>query len=257
MKRVLFNIGSFHIYWYSVLILLGILIGLFLVLKESKRKNINKDDIIDISFNTIIWGIIGARIYYVIFNIKTYLPNIISILYIWEGGLAIYGGIILGFISLVYSAKKKKIKLTILTDLITPSLILAQSIGRWGNFFNKEAYGSIVTLDYLTKLHLPNFIIQGMYINGNYYHPTFLYESLWCLLGFIILILIRIFYKKRKDGFITYIYLIWYGIGRYFIESLRMDSLYIGSFRVSQIVSIIIILIGIIGIILNYKKERR
>lgn len=255
MNRTILSTGSFHIYWYSVLIALGIIIGLYLLIKEAKKQNISQDTIIDIAFYTIIWGIIGARIYYVIFNIKPYLSNPLSILYIWEGGLAIYGGIIGGFITLIYQTKKKNIKLSKLTDMIVPSLILAQAIGRWGNFFNQEAHGSIVSLEFLKKLHLPNFIIKGMYINGNYYHPTFLYESLWCLLGFILLIVVRKLSNKRKDGTLTYIYLIWYGIGRFFIESLRTDSLYLGIFRISQIVSIIIIIIGIIGIIYNKRKE--
>lgn len=255
MNRTILSIGSFHIYWYSVLIATGIIIGLYLLIKEAKKQNTSQDIIIDIAFYTIIWGIIGARIYYVIFNIKPYLSNPLSILYIWEGGLAIYGGIIGGFITLIYQTKKKNIKLSKLTDMIVPSLILAQAIGRWGNFFNQEAHGSIVSLEFLKKLHLPNFIIKGMYINGNYYHPTFLYESLWCLLGFILLIVVRKLSNKRKDGTLTYIYLIWYGIGRFFIESLRTDSLYLGIFRISQIVSIIIIIIGIIGIIYNKRKE--
>lgn len=257
MNRTILSIGSFHIYWYSVLIALGIIIGLYLLIKEAKKQNISQDIIIDIAFYTIIWGIIGARIYYVIFNIKPYLSNPLSILYIWEGGLAIYGGIIGGFITLIYQTKKKNIKLSKLTDMIVPSLILAQAIGRWGNFFNQEAHGSIVSLEFLKKLHLPNFIIKGMYINGNYYHPTFLYESLWCLLGFILLIVVRKLSNKRKDGTLTYIYLIWYGTGRFFIESLRTDSLYLGIFRISQIVSIIIIIIGIIGIIYNKRKEAK
>lgn len=255
MNRTILSIGNFHIYWYSVLIATGIIIGLYLLLKEASKQNISKDTIIDIAFDTIIWGIIGARIYYVIFNIKPYLSNPISILYVWEGGLAIYGGIIGGLITLAYQTKKKNIALGKLTDMIVPSLILAQAIGRWGNFFNQEAHGGIVTLEFLKKIHIPNFIIKGMYINGNYYHPTFFYESLWCLLGFILLIIIRRLLKNSKDGTLTFIYLIWYGIGRFFIEGLRTDSLYLGIFRISQIVSIVIIIIGIIGLIYNKRKE--
>lgn len=255
MNRAILSIGNFHIYWYSVLIATGIIIGLYLLMKEASKQNISKDTIIDIAFYTIIWGIIGARIYYVIFNIKPYLSNPISILYVWEGGLAIYGGIIGGLITLAYQTKKKNIALGKLTDMIVPSLILAQAIGRWGNFFNQEAHGGIVTLEFLKKIHIPNFIIKGMYINGNYYHPTFFYESLWCLLGFILLIIIRRLLKNSKDGTLTFIYLIWYGIGRFFIEGLRTDSLYLGIFRISQIVSIVIIIIGIIGLIYNKRKE--
>ena len=255
MNRTILSIGNFHIYWYSVLIATGIIIGLYLLMKEASKQNISKDTIIDIAFYTIIWGIVGARIYYVIFNIKPYLSNPLSILYVWEGGLAIYGGIIGGLITLAYQTKKKNIALGKLTDMIVPSLILAQAIGRWGNFFNQEAHGGIVTLEFLKKIHIPNFIIKGMYINGNYYHPTFFYESLWCLLGFILLIIIRRLLKNSKDGTLTFIYLIWYGIGRFFIEGLRTDSLYLGIFRISQIVSIVIIIIGIIGLIYNKRKE--
>lgn len=257
MNRTILSIGNFHIYCYSVLIATGIIIGLYLLMKEASKQNISKDTIIDIAFYTIIWGIVGARIYYVIFNIKPYLSNPISILYVWEGGLAIYGGIIAGFITLVYQTKKKNIALGKLTDMIVPSLILAQAIGRWGNFFNQEAHGGIVTLEFLKKIHIPNFIIKGMYINGDYYHPTFFYESLWCLLGFILLLIIRRLLKNSKDGTLTFIYLIWYGIGRFFIEGLRTDSLYLGIFRISQIVSIVTIIIGIIGLIYNKRKEAK
>ena len=257
MNRTILSIGNFHIYCYSVLIATGIIIGLYLLMKEASKQNISKDTIIDIAFYTIIWGIVGARIYYVIFNIKPYLSNPISILYVWEGGLAIYGAIIAGFITLVYQTKKKNIALGKLTDMIVPSLILAQAIGRWGNFFNQEAHGGIVSLEFLKKIHIPNFIIKGMYINGNYYHPTFLYESLWCLLGFILLVIIRRLLKNRKDGTLTFIYLIWYGVGRFFIEGLRTDSLYLGIFRISQIVSIVIIIIGVIGLIYNKRKEAK
>ena len=257
MNRTILSIGNFHIYCYSVLIATGIIIGLYLLMKEASKQNISKDTIIDIAFYTIIWGIVGARIYYVIFNIKPYLSNPISILYVWEGGLAIYGAIIAGFITLVYQTKKKNIALGKLTDMIVPSLILAQAIGRWGNFFNQEAHGGIVTLEFLKKIHIPNFIIKGMYINGNYYHPTFFYESIWCLLGFILLVIIRRLLKNSKDGTLTFIYLIWYGIGRFFIEGLRTDSLYLGIFRISQIVSIVIIIIGVIGLIYNKRKEAK
>lgn len=257
MNRTILSIGNFHIYWYSVLIATGIIIGLYLLTKEASKQNISKDTIIDIAFYTIIWGIIGARIYYVIFNIKPYLSNPLSILYVWEGGLAIYGGIIGGLITLAYQTKKKNIVLGKLTDMIVPSLILAQAIGRWGNFFNQEAHGGIVSLEFLKKIHIPNFIIKGMYINGNYYHPTFFYESLWCLLGFILLVIIRRLLKNSKDGTLTFTYLIWYGIGRFFIEGLRTDSLYLGIFRISQIVSIVIIIIGVIGLIYNKRKEAK
>ena len=153
--------------------------------------------------------------------------------------------------------KKYKQDMVMIIDTVVPGLILAQAIGRWGNFFNSEAHGGIVSRAFLEKLHIPKFIIDGMYINGVYYHPTFLYESIWCLLGFILLMLLRKF-SKRKRGILMYSYFIWYGTGRFFIEGLRTDSLYIGMFRISQIVSLILVIVGIVGIINIYiKKEER
>ena len=159
-------------------------------------------------------------------------------------------------LAIIYLARKRKRSIIKTTDIIVPGLILAQAIGRWGNFFNQEAHGTEVTLEFLKSIHLPKFIIDGMYINGTYYHPTFLYESIWCIIGFIILITIR-HITKRKKGITTYTYFIWYGIGRLLIEGLRTDSLYLGNFRISQIVSIILILIGIVGIIINLVKGNK
>ena len=255
MNRVLISIGPITIYWYSVILLIAISSAIYLAIRESKKEGMSSF-IEDLIISTVISGIIGARIYYVIFNFPEYKYNLLSIFKIWEGGIAIYGGIIGGLLAIIYKCKKKHKSLLKTTDIIVPGLILAQAIGRWGNFFNGEAHGGEVTLKFLKSLHLPNFIIEGMYINGSYYHPTFLYESLWCLLGFIILLIIRK-YIKKKDGLLTYTYLIWYGIGRIIIEGLRTDSLYIGSMRVSQLVSGIIIIIGIVGLIINCLKKKK
>ena len=252
MNRILLSLGPITIYWYSVLILTAVLVAIYIALKESKKENMY-DFINELITYVVISGIIGARLYYVIFNFSLYKNNLIDIFKIWEGGLAIYGGVIAGFLAVVYLSKKRNKSIVKTTDIIVPGLILAQAIGRWGNFFNQEAYGKTVSLSFLKSLHLPNFIIEGMYINGAYYHPTFLYESLWCILGFILLIILRRV-LKRKKGIMTYTYFIWYGIGRLFIEGLRTDSLYIGTFRVSQLVSIALIIIGIVGLILNNKK---
>ncbi len=254
MNKVFLSIGGISIYWYSVLILIGVLVAIYIALKESKKHNMY-DYINDLITYVIIFGILGARLYYVIFNFQLYKNNLIDILKIWEGGLAIYGGVIAGFLVVVYLAKKRKKKIIQTTDIIVPGLILAQAIGRWGNFFNQEAFGKEVSLEFLKSLHLPNFIINGMHINGTYYHPTFLYESIWCILGFILLITLRKI-TKRKIGIMTYTYFIWYGIGRFFIEGLRTDSLYIGIFRVSQLVSIFLVITGILGIIINIRKEK-
>lgn len=255
MDRILFSLGPITIYWYSITMLLAVLTGIYLSIKESKKQGM-ESFVSDLISYAIIFGIIGARIYYVAFNFNNYKYDLISIFKIWEGGIAIYGAIIGGIIAIIYLAKKRNQSIIKTTDIIAPGLLLAQSIGRWGNFFNSEAHGTEVSLQFLQSLKLPEFIINGMYINGSYYHPTFLYESIWCLLGFIILIIIRKI-TKRKKGIITYSYFIWYGIGRLFIEGLRTDSLYLGSYRISQIVSLTLITIGIIGIILTIIRNKK
>lgn len=254
MNRVLFSIGNITIYWYSVTMLISVLVGIYLATSESKKQGM-QSFISDLITYIIVYGIIGARLYYVIFNFDSYKNNLLSIFKIWEGGIAIYGALIGGFIAIVTQAKKQNQSIIKTTDIIVPGLLIAQSIGRWGNFFNSEAHGSIVTLEFLKSLHLPNFIIEGMHINGTYYHPTFLYESIWCLIGFIILIIIRKI-TKRKKGVMTCSYFIWYGVGRYFIEGIRTDSLYLGTYRISQIVSIILIIIGILGLITILRNKR-
>lgn len=255
MDRVLFNFGPITIYWYSVTMLLSVLTGIYLALRESKNKKMYSF-ISDLITYIVVFGIIGARLYYVIFNFDNYRYDFLSIFKIWEGGIAIYGAIIGGFIAIVYMAKKQKQSIIKTTDIIVPGLILAQSIGRWGNFFNSEAHGTSVSLDFLKSLHLPQFIINGMNINGVYYHPTFLYESVWCFLGFIILIIIRKI-TDRKDGIMTYCYFVWYGIGRTVVEGIRTDSLFFGQFRVSQVLSIILIIIGLVGIMISYRKYKQ
>ena len=249
MNNVFFSFGGITIYWYSITMLLGILTGIYIAMEEAKRQGLSNylDNLI---FYLILFGIIGARMYYVIFEFDAYKYNLLDIFKVWEGGLAIYGAVIAGALVIVYYAKKHKQSIIKTTDILVPGLIIGQAIGRWGNFFNGEAHGYAVSFAILKKQHL-----HKMHINGSYYLPTFLYESIWCLLGFIILLLIRKI-TKRKKGIVTYSYFIWYGTGRLFIEELRTDSLYIGNIRVSQLVSIILIIIGIIGIIINLIKRK-
>lgn len=255
MDRVFLKLGPITIYWYAVLIVMAICIGVYFSTREAKKNGLGKEFITDLIFYTIPISILGARIYYVIFTFSKFKDNIIDIFKIWEGGLAIYGAVISGIIFIIYYCKKKNKDMLLTLDTMVPYLILGQAIGRWGNFINKEAYGIKTTLSHLKELHIPNFIIERMYIDGYYRIPTFLYESLWCLLGFIILLIIRKKNKYKDNGILIYSYLIWYGIGRFFIEGLRTDSLYLGVFRISQIVSIILILIGIVGIIIKWRKK--
>lgn len=254
MNNIAFSLGIISISWYSIFILVGVVLASFIIIKEAKKFNISVDFISNLIFYSLIFGILGARIYYVIFNLDYYLLYPSEIFKIWNGGLAIHGGIIAGLITLIIMCKKENISVFKMADIVVPGVIIAQAIGRWGNFFNSEAHGGIVTLNFLKSIHIPSFIIKGMYINGNYYHPTFLYESVFCVLGFIILLIIRKT-KKIKTGNILSIYLVWYGIIRFFIESLRTDSLMLGSIKMAQLVSIIMIITGIIIFLITRIKN--
>ena len=255
MNRVAINLGFVEIYWYSITMFLGVLVGIIVAYIEIKRKKLDITKFENMAFYAILFGFIGARIYYVLFNLDYYLNAPIEIIKVWNGGLAIHGGIIGAVISIYVYCEKHKISFIEMLDICAPALIIGQIIGRWGNFFNSEAHGGIVTRSFLESLHLPNFIINGMYINGNYYHPTFLYESILNLICFIILMILRK-NKKIKVGVITGIYFIWYGVVRFFIESLRTDSLMLGTLRMAQAISIVLVIIGLILIIFSYKKER-
>ena len=250
MNPVMFTLFGLQIRWYSVFILIGVLIAIYLLKKEAKRFGMNWDFIFNLSFWTIIFGILGARLYYVAFNFHQYSSNLLSVFKIWEGGLAIHGGIIAGAITVYVYCKRAKANTLKIIDMALPSVLIAQAIGRWGNFFNQEAYGGVTSLQKLQNLHLPNFIIDGMHIDGVYRQPTFLYESIWCLLGFILLLIIRR-NKYVKVGTITGTYLMWYSFGRFFIEHMRTDSLMLGGFRVAQIISIILFAVGAFLVIRN------
>ena len=184
MNPIAISLGPLEIRWYAILILSGFVIGMYLIKKEAKRLDLEPNKIMDLCIYLILVSIIGARIYYVIFSFNDYKDNLIDIFKIWEGGLAIHGGIIAGIIFTYFYTKKHKLNILKITDIIAPALILGQAIGRWGNFFNGEAFGPATTISFLKQLHLPNFIIDGMYLYSNtdhiyaYRQPTFLYESL-------------------------------------------------------------------------------
>ncbi|MBQ3021517.1 MAG: prolipoprotein diacylglyceryl transferase [Bacilli bacterium] len=255
MNPVIFSIGNFEIRWYSVILLVAFLVASFLINKEAKKFGIEKDFIFNMLFWALIFGLVGARIYYVIFDWEYFGSNLSEIWKVWNGGLAIHGGIIAGLLTIIVYTKKYNLRVIRYLDFIVVGLIIGQSIGRWGNFFNGEAHGLATSLEHLENLHIPEFIINGMQINGVYYTPTFLYESLCCLIGFIFLLIIRR-NKYIKVGTPTAIYLIIYGIIRFFIERVRTDALMIGGFRIAIIVSVIMVIIGIIMLIINSKKGK-
>lgn len=253
INPVAIQLGPFPIRWYGIFIGLGIVIAYILAVREGKRRGLEEDIFTDLLLIAAPIAIICARLYYVIFEWDYYRVNPGKIFAIWEGGLAIHGALIGAVVTAVIYCRKKKVSFWKIADIAAPSLIIAQAIGRWGNFMNQEAHGGPVTREFLEGLHLPEFIINQMYIDGTYYHPTFLYESLWNILGFIILLLLRKVNLKQGEIFLSY--LIWYSIGRYFVEGLRTDSLMFFDFRVAQLLSIGLI-IGSIIIILIRRRNR-
>lgn len=248
---VAFNLGSLEIRWYAIIISTTVLLGTILSIREARKQGIEEDFMLDLYIRVIPIAIIGARLYYVIFSWDYYKNNLFEILAFRSGGLAIHGGIIGGLLVAYYFIKKSGRSFVQLIDIAAPYLVLGQAIGRWGNFINQEAHGGIVSKEFISIF--PEFIEKQMYINGNYYHPTFLYESLWNFLIFTILIFI-----KRKDflknGDLFLIYMITYSLGRFFIEGMRTDSLMIGSIRVAQLVSILLIISGSFIIYYRHKK---
>lgn len=255
MNRVALDLGFIQVYWYSIFIFLGMLTACILIYREAKRRNIDNDFLVDLTFYALIFGIIGARLYYVVFNLDYYLSHPIEIFQIWNGGLAIHGGLFAGLITVLVYCKRKKVKAIHILDMIVVGIIIGQAIGRWGNFFNQEAYGAITSLEALQAQPIPNFVIKNMYILGAYRQPTFFYESIGCLLGFIVLLFLRT-KKDLKQGTLTAAYLIWYGFLRFFIESMRSDALMLGPLKIAQLVSLGFVLVGIIMIINNIRKEK-
>ena len=239
------DLGFVKIYYYSIMILLGMAIGVYLVYREFKRHNFDVKQLDNMAFYTILCGLVGARIWYVLFNLSEYQGDVLEMFAIWHGGLAIHGAIFGGLLFLFFYCRKKKIHFLKIADIVMPAVLIGQIIGRWGNFFNQEAHGGVVTKAFLEKLWIPDFIIDGMFIKGQFYHPTFFYES---IVNLIILAFILIVRRSKyiKEGTVFSIYLMGYGVLRFFIESLRTDSLMLGSLKVAQLVSVVFYLIGAI-----------
>ncbi len=255
IDRVAFALGPLTVYWYGIIIGTGLLLGWLLVTRESKRLGLDQEIFPDLLLWAIPISIISARLYYVLFKWDYYMSNPGKIIAIWEGGIAIHGALIGAVLTAIIFAKKKGVSFWKLADIAAPSIILGQSIGRWGNFMNQEAHGSEVTRSFLEGMYLPDFIVNQMYIEGAYYHPTFLYESLWNIAGFILLIILRRLRLKRGELFLAYV--IWYSIGRFFVEGLRTDSLLITeSLRIAQLMSLTLFAIAAILIILRRQKGK-
>lgn len=243
---VAFTIFGKEIYWYAIIIACGMLAAYFLMSRLSEGFGMNDDTVIDLLLSAIPVGIVGARIYYCIFYWELFRDNPISVFYIWQGGIAIYGGVIAGALGIILYCRLTKKSAYVALDLAAFGVIIGQIFGRWGNFFNREAHGSETNLPWR----------MGLVENGKlaYYHPTFLYESLWNLAGLLLLLQLR---KKRKyDGQIALTYLLWYGLGRFWIEGLRTDSLYLFSsgIRISQLLAGVCVIVA--GAVLFYNHSR-
>lgn len=252
MDPIAFEAFGIEIRWYGIIISMGVIAAMILTYFMAKKKKLDFEVIIDAFLWVFPFSIIGARLYYVAFEYQNY-HSFMDVINIRQGGMAIHGGVIAGLIVGIIFAKVRKINFFEYVDIVMPGVILAQAIGRWGNFMNQEAHGGPVTKEFISKF--PEFIQNGMHISGVYYHPTFLYESVWNLLVCGILIYILLKSEKSEAGVILGSYMMLYSLGRFFIEGLRTDSLMFLGLRIAQIVSIIGILLGI-GLIVWVKKRK-
>ncbi len=263
VNPVAFTIFGHEVMWYGIIITAAMILAVCYVLWRSKLEGVKQDDIYDLAIAVIFTGIIGARLYYVI--TKGGYSSFMDVIAIWKGGLAIYGGIIGGVLAAYVYSKVKKIRFAKILDMIGPATMIAQAIGRWGNFFNQEAFGTNTTLpwgmysdrtfSYLFT-HQEALFAAGIEVDPTMpVHPTFLYESIWNVIGFVI---INLLYKKKKfNGQIFLMYVTWYGFGRMLIEGLRTDSLYIfGSIRVSQLVGFLSFALGLVAIFYLLRKTK-
>ncbi len=242
MGRTAFTIFGIEVAWYGLLIAAGMLLGVLLAVRRTKAIGVDEDVVYDIALWTIPLGVLGARIYYVIFNWNYYSADLMRILRFREGGLAIHGGIIVGFIVGYFVCRKNNVSFLAMADVAAPSFILGQAIGRWGNYFNQEAFGR------------PTDLPWAITVNDVSVHPAFLYESIW---NFIVMGWLLYYTKRKKvDGEVFLHYLIFYSAGRFFIEGLRTDSLMLGPFRVAQLVSLLMIAGGIGGIMYLRAKNK-
>lgn len=264
--RVAFTIMGRDIYFYALAIMTGIGVAYFYANHIAKKIGFKEENLFDGFIIGVILGILGARVYYAIFAWESggFSQNPLKVItgfFNEEGGLAIHGAVIVAAIFAIYFCKKRKEDILKLLEMLFPGFLIGQIFGRWGNFFNKEAHGGpirdtvLASRQFLEKLPIPRFVVDQMYIDGTYMHPTFLYESVWNLIGLILIIVLRKKTKKYWYGDATLFYLVWYGIGRYFVESLRTDYLPLNIFglelRIAQVVSVTMIVAGVVLFILR------
>jgi len=252
MGPIIFQIGPLSIRWYGVLIMAAVVLGLVLAGREAKRQAVSIELVYDLFFYMLVSAIVGARLYYVIFSWDLYRNNLKEIFAFWHGGLAIHGAVVGGIVSALIYTRLKGLSFWSVADICAPSLILGQAIGRWGNYFNQEAFGRPTNLPwgiFIDEAHRP---LQ--YVQQTHFHPTFLYESLWNFCVFLLLLWLR-----RRRGIVTgdvfFAYLVLYSLGRFWIEGFRTDSLMFAGFRVAQIVSLLLIVFASIALIRRHRER--
>jgi phosphatidylglycerol---prolipoprotein diacylglyceryl transferase len=255
---IAFEILGFNVHYYGMIMAMSFFFGILLVLKLADIKKYTKEEkenILDLSTIILVSGVLGARIYFVLFNWNYFQLHLNEVFQVWQGGLSIHGALILGFLSAFIYTRIKKINILKYADIFAPSLALGQSIGRWGNFFNSEAFGLPTNLS--IKLFIPANLRPLQYIDFQYFHPTFLYESILDFGLFLLLLNMFLSDKSRKNGKIFLIYLLFYGVIRFFIEGLRIDSIFsLFGFPLAQFVSLVLIFISLIGLYwLNFVKK--
>ncbi len=247
------SVGNFELRWYPVLLTLGGLSVYFITWHNLKKEGYKEDVADDLFIGCTIGGVIGARLWYCIFyDFEYYFSNPINLIKTWEGGLAIQGAIAGGVIYVIFYCKKHRYSLMRVLDCIFAGVLLGQAIGRWGNFFNQEAFGRIVEESFYNGW--PAFIKDHMFIGGNYQEPTFLYESALNLLGFLLINFVYKKYSKPKRGDVVYAYLMWYGVDRFIVESFRSDSLMLGNIKMAQLTAIFFAIVGVIGMLGVFRR---
>ncbi len=254
LNPIALQLGPISVHWYGVIIATGVVLALLLSIREGKRQGIEEDAFYDFLLYALPVAIICARAYYVLFQWGYYSQHPGEIIAIWDGGIAIYGALIGGAIVLVIYCRRHFISVWHFLDVVAPTVIMAQGMGRWGNFFNQEAFGKITSRAALEAQHLPAWLINQMDVNGAYRVPTFLYESSWDFLGFALLMLLRHRRHLFKRGEVFLAYGMWYSLGRFFIEGMRTDSLMLGPLRISQVLSVVIFVTAL-GLVIYRRRD--
>lgn len=255
LNPIAVHLGPIAVHWYGVIIATGVIIAVTLAVREGRKRGINPDDVYDMILWALPAALIAARLYYVVFQWPYYSQHPGEIIAIWDGGIAIYGSLIGAGLVVFFFCRSRFIPVWLMLDVAAPTVILGQAIGRWGNFMNQEAFGRITSLSFLQGLHLPDWIINQMLIDGAYRQPTYLYESTWDLMGFVVLMSLRHYPQFFKQGEVFLAYVMWYAFGRFFIEGMRTDSLMLlGTIRVSQLLSIVLFVGALILVI--YRRRQ-